>query len=337
MTDIRAVTYSHLIQAENKADAVLRGNNWLSYERADFDCEGQEELLVDGDAIALYIDPARGGTIFEWDLRRYSYNLASVLTRRPEAYHQVLVQGKGEKQAQDDDEVRTIHDGIRIKERALHRHLHYDRYRRACMLDHFLGAGVTLRRFIRCSYHELGDFVEQPYECMIDETNDRLRILLKRDGYLRYNQRLSPFRVEKELTLAAGKDEVAITYQLTNLGNIAASGIFGTEWNINILGGGHNDQAYYDVPGVKLDDWHLDSTGELTDIRQLALGNRHLGIEILLKLTQEVGLWRFPVESICNSESGLEKVYQGSCIVLLLPFTLLPNESLHLGLNWLTQ
>ncbi len=333
MTDIRATTYSHLIQAENKADAVLQGNNWLRWERADFDCDGEDELLVEGDALALYIDPARGGTIFEWDLRRYNYNLASVLTRRPEAYHQALAQGKGKKQVQDDQEVRTIHDDIRIKERGLRRHLHYDRYRRVCMIDHFLGINTTLRKFVRCFYPELGDFAEQSYECMIDETSDRLRILLKRNGHLRYNRRLLPFRIEKELTLVAGKDELAITYQLTNLGNIAASSIFGTEWNFNLLGGGHNDQAYYVVPGVKPNNWHLNATGELFDIQELALGNRRLGIEILLRLTQKVRLWWFPVEAICNSESGLEKVYQGNCLVLLLPFSLSSGESFHLGLN----
>ena len=71
--------------------------------------------------------------------------------------------------------------------------------------------------------------------------------------------------------------------------------------------------------------------------RLLALGNRQLGIEIRVKLSQKVRLWRFPVEAICNSEAGLERVYQGSCLVLLLPFRLTPTESLRLGLSWLPQ
>jgi alpha-amylase len=337
MTDIRAATYTHLIQAENKADSVLHSGGWLGYERADFDCDGLEEVLIEGDAITLSIDPARGGSIFEWDLRRQNYNLSNVLTRRPEVYHQVLIQSKGKKEAQDSHEVRTIHSGIRIKERRLHRHLHYDRYRRVCLLDHFLDADATLRKFACCSYRELGDFVDQPYECAVDETNNGLRILLRRNGSLRYNRRMLPFRVQKELSLSSGRDELGVEYTLTNISNATIDSVFGTEWNINLLGGSHNDQAYYEVPGVKLDDWHLDSTGELFGIQELALGNKYLGIEILLKLTQRVRLWRFPVESICNSESGLEMVYQGSCILVILPFSLPPGESLRLGLNWLTQ
>jgi len=98
----------------------------------------------------------------------------------------------------------------------------------------------------------------------------------------------------------------------------------------------HSNQAYYEVPGVQLTDRHLDSTGELFDIQGLALDNRCLGVDVLLKLTQKVKLWQFPVEAICNSESGLERVYQGSCILVILPFSLSPSESLRLGLNWLT-
>jgi len=202
------------------------------------------------------------------------------------------------------------------------------------MIDHFLGTGVTLRRFIRCSYRELGDFAEQPYVCKVERYSDRLKILLERKGYLRYDRRLLPFMIGKEISLSPGKDELDVKYILTNMSDIVISSIFGTEWNINLLGGGHNDQAYYEVPSVQLDDWHLDSTGELADIHQLALGNRHLGLELLLKLTQKVKLWRFPVEAICNSESGLERVYQGSCILVILPFSLSPSESLRLGLNW---
>lgn len=194
-----------------------------------------------------------------------------------------------------------------------------------------------LPRFARSSYRELGDFVDQCYECLVEETGDRLRIHLKRDGHLKYDRRFLPFRVEKELSLVSGKDELGVEYVLTNTGDAIVQGVFGTEWNINLLGGGHNDQTYYEVPGLQFDDWHLDSTGELSDVEELALGNRQLGIEIRLKLSQKVRLWRFPVEAICNSESGLERVYQGSCLILLLPFSLAHGESLQLGLSWLPQ
>ncbi len=331
MTDIRATTYSHLIQAERKANNILHTGNWLDYESRDFDCDGQDELLIDGDSIALYIDPARGGSIFEWDLRNKGHNLASTLTRRPEAYHKALEEAP---KAQDNQEIKTIHDEIRFKEPNLDQHLHYDSYRRACMIDHFFDAHTTLKKYIRSSYRDLGNFVDRPYQYQIAQTSDKLSIMIERDGHLRYGHSHLPFRISKEVILFPGESDYQVKYTLTNTSDNPIETIFGTEWNINLLGGGHNDQAYYKIPNIQLDDWHLDSTGELDDIDKLILGNSHLGIEITLELSQKAKLWRFPVETICNSESGLERVYQGNCILIILPLRLSPGESTNLDLTW---
>lgn len=335
MNDIRVSTFSNLIRAENKADAVLRSGHWLDYEEVDFDRDGQKELLVESDAVALYIDPARGGSIFEWDLRRYDYNLASVLTRHPEAYHEALLSAR--KKAKGEQKVETIHAGIRMKERGLRRHLHYDRYRRDCLLDHFLSNSASLANFSRSSYLELGDFIEQPYQYRVEMTTTGLKVLLEREGHLHYNRRLLPLKVEKELILLSGEDKLDVNYTLTNTGDTTISSTFGTEWNINLLGGGHSDQAYYYLPRIALDDGHLDSAGEVFDVQELALGNKNAGIEMRLELTPKMRWWRFPVEAICNSEGGLERVYQGSCTMLTLPFHLSPGEKLQLKLKWYTM
>lgn len=331
MTDIRAATYSHLIQAEKKADAVLHQGPWLECDILDFDCDGGEELLVEGNAAAVYIDPARGGSIFEWDLRHRDFNLASTLTRRPEAYHNALTETHKQ---QNGGEARTIHDEIRIKEPGLQHHLHYDSYRRACLIDHFLDNTTTLKKFAHSSHHEIGDFVEQPYRYRAAKSEDRLSISLDRDGRLRLGRTTQPFRVAKKVILQSGNPELYVKYTLTNTSDVTIASTFGTEWNINLLGGGHNDQAYYHSSNRQIDDRHLDSTGELTDIDELILGNRYLDIAMQLTLTQPVRIWRFPVETICNSESGLGRVYQGSCLLILLPFTLAPGSSIDLGLTW---
>jgi hypothetical protein len=223
---------------------------------------------------------------------------------------------------------------LKTREKGLRRHLHYDRYRRACMLDHFLNDRATLAQFSRSSQLELGDFIEKPYQYKVEKTTTGLKVLLEREGHLRYNRRPLPLKVEKELILLSGEDELGVNYTLTNISDAIISSTFGTEWNINLLGGGHSDQAYYHLPGAVLDDWHLDSTGEVFDVQELTLGNKNLGIKIWLELTPKMTWWRFPVEAICNSEGGLERVYQGSCLMLILPFSLTPGKSLHLSLNW---
>jgi hypothetical protein len=132
----------------------------------------------------------------------------------------------------------------------------------------------------------------------------------------------------------SGEEKMDIGYWLKNISDSSIKAVFGSEWNINLLGGGHNEQAYYKVPRVALDDHHLDSQGALADIEQIILGNRHLGIELELMVEPKIRLWRFPVESVSNSEGGIERIYQGSCLVILMPFDLPPAGVAKLGLVW---
>src|SRR5712691_11483936 len=88
---MRSAIYHHLIKAENGADALNVGTEpWQGFVFTDFDRDSQDELLIEGNRQNLYIDPQRGGTLFEWDMRRSMHNLLCVMTRREEGYHQVL-------------------------------------------------------------------------------------------------------------------------------------------------------------------------------------------------------------------------------------------------------
>ena len=346
LADIRATTYSYLVQAESKVDSIIHqprswlgkifrsSRSWLEWQKGDFDGDGKEELLVDGDAFSVYLSPVEGGSIFEWDLRRHSYNLCSTLARRPEAYHRVLTEPPPEKQTGEKSAVPSIHDLIRVKDKDSLRYLVYDKHLRSSLIDYFFSPGTKLEEFANQSYSELGGFVGQPYEFSVEKKGNELKILLWRSGILRINQKSLPFEVHKEIRLVAGEDTMHISYQLKNVSGSSIKAVFGNEWNINLLGGGHNEQAYYRVPEITLDDYHLDSWGELADIEQINLGNRHLGIELELTAMPRVSLWRFPVESVSNSEGGIERIYQESCLVMLLPLDLLPGGIAKLNLAW---
>ena len=109
---------------------------------------------------------------------------------------------------------------------------------------------------------------------------------------------------------------------------------FGSEWNINLLGGGHNPSAYYRVVGQELEDAALDSTGEVTGVSELAVGNSWLDIEMALSTSRPAVFWRFPLETVSGSEAGFERVYQGSSILLQWPVDLPPGESTEIWLEW---
>lgn len=349
LADIRATNYGYLVQAESKADSIIHqprswlgkvfrsSSSWVEWQNLDFDGDGEEEMLVDSDRFSVYLSPAEGGSIFEWDLRRHNYNVSSTLARRPEAYHKVLTESPSEKQKDKVSAVPSIHDLIRVKDQSSLSHLVYDKYLRSSLIDHFFAPGTKLEEFASQSYGELGNFAAEPYEFSVRRKGDEVRVLLRRVGILHIQSQNLPFEVQKEIRLVAGEEKVDISYQLKNISGSSVQAVFGSEWNLNLLGGGHNEQAYYRVPGIALDDHHLDSWGELADVEMIALGNRQLGIELELTARPKIKMWRFPVESISNSEGGIERIYQESCLLAMLWLNLPPGGTDKFNLVWLVK
>ncbi|MBI4236133.1 MAG: DUF1926 domain-containing protein [Chloroflexi bacterium] len=332
LSDLRAATYRHLVEAERLADKALhRSTSWLTLEKTDVDNDGNEELLIDGAAFGLALSPARGGSLVEWDLHRPSFNVLSAVARRPEAYHQDLAGTAAPGAAEG---TRTIHAAALLKDARAARLLSYDRYPRHSLLDHFLAPDTGLDQFAT-SYEDLGDFAGGPYEAsVVEQSRAKLVIAMSRKGSVLQAGQAVPVSVTKTLALEGGKESFRVRYRLQNSGETRAAAVFGVEWNLNLLGGGHNDQAYYETPGFPLQDWHLDSAGALPRLGKVILGNRYLGIRLELLLEPEAEVWRFPVETASNSEAGIEGLYQASCLLVRLPFELEPQQETGITMTW---
>ena len=66
---------------------------------------------------------------------------------------------------------------------------------------------------------------------------------------------------------------------------------------------------------MNLGDHHLDSIGELQNVSALALMHHYFKLDIRLAFDRPATLWRFPIETISNSEGGFERTYQSSCLL----------------------
>lgn len=332
---IRVATYDHLIAAENLADAQRHCGPWVEWWEDDFDRDASPEVRISSDAMNLYFDPADGGSLFEWDWRSRRYNLLNTLSRRPEGYHQDLVEAgrKGETVvAGAEGELETIHTiKVRVKERGLHEKLFYDWYRRSSLIDHFLHPDTSLDDFYRCQYGEVGDFVNQPYRYEMEEGDGCLTLKLTRDGQVWCDEHLAPLRVEKKIEVAANSTDLKATYTLTNTGEEAVNVWFGVELNFAILGGDGPDACYV-LPDQE--NAALNSRGQWEDVSNLRLISKMLGMEIELGFDRPATLWRFPIETISNSEAGFERVYQGSCLLSHWRINLAPERSWQVDL-WL--
>jgi len=336
LTDIRAITYTHLIQAENKADKILhnpgRGFNW---HQADFDGDGRQEILIEGRNYNLYLSTDEGGSIFEWDLRNPAYNLLCSLSRKPEAYHKAILQKDNQSESSaGDKEIASIHDKIRVKDGDFTEYLVYDNLPKNSLIDRFFSRETTLENLEANDYAELGQFTGKVYDAQVENRGPELNVLMKRRAAVNSDTGKGALLLEKSIVLSNQNEKLQFDYQFTNTGSTLIDVIFGSEWNINLLGGGHNSNAYFRLPGSAIDEVRLDSQGQFDNCTRLIMGNRQLGIEIELNVDRPLTLWRFPVETVSNSEGGVEKIYQCSCVVILLPLHIEPGQKLKFKYSW---
>jgi len=223
---------------------------------------------------------------------------------------------------------------VRIKDSDIADWLIYDAIPRSSLIERFLDGRVTLEDYRRYVFDDRGDFAGRPYNCRVVPGIDAMQVYLEREGTLQLPHGPCGISLEKRVALASNDGSLYINYRFLNPGSAAINTLLAGEWNINLLGGGHNEAAYYHIEGRDIADLRLDSSGEITEITRLTMGNRQLGIELELELDRPLTIWHYPVESVSNSEGGLEKIYQCSCVVILLPLMIEPGQSASFSYIW---
>ncbi len=366
---MRMATLSHLIAAEDLADAAAAaaggvgggavgggavggGGSPYGARLVDTDLDSLDEILVTSPGQTVVVDPAEGAGISSWDLRASRVALASVLRRRPEAYHARLVAhdqeaveaalgeteaaavpgghaaavSGGHAAAAAAGAPKTIHDSVNVKEPGLAAFLHYDRHERRSGLVHLLPAdgSTDVRHFVDATYEELGDFVEGSFQT-ITIADDQL--VLRRLGNVGLGGTDRPLVVTKTYRFDGNRmsPTLALEVEVENPGDSAVSFELAVEWNINLLGGGHNPAAYYDSDSGERSPH--DVAGEVASASRLAFGNDYEGVRIEASLEPAARLTWYPVETVSNSEGGFERVYQGSSLLFRWPIALAPGEA----------
>jgi alpha-amylase len=314
---LRHGLYENLIQAEALYDAERHGEEkWVDAERVDFNGDGDEEVILKNPE-AVFVFSSRGGSLLEMDYRPKAFNILNTLTRRKEGYHQKL---ESQREAKA-EKVRTIHEIFDAKEGALEQYLHFDRYRRASFLDHFIAGPIDVESVRRSLHEEVGDFIGEPYDIRIEEGVNGIHF--SRSGGIR-NGRISPVRVEKEFLTSLDKSMLKASYHIASEDLKKWETSFGIEFNINLLAGNAPDR-FYEIPGCELEDRRLASMGRCSNVSEVLMIDEWNGIKVGLKTDRGGSLLRFPVETVSLSESGFERVYQGSCLILYWPLELEPG------------
>lgn len=311
---LRQAVHHHLCSALTICDHEQRGSGpWAYCHQEDLDRDGHTELLLANSSLDALVHPAYGGSVSQLYLRGPRFNLADCLTRRREAYHLHLAQ---QPPAQSQDEgVASIHDRVAFKEKGLDEHLIYDWYHRGMFQDHLLPPEATLAAFRRAAYPEWGDLVDQPYRVLeLGAEGDRAWCRLERQGHLWAPEGPVRLRVVKTYTLGPG-GRLRVDYRLEpGEGELPGGVRLGVELNFTLLSAQDPSRRVETAAGEVLP---LDRAVEAGPVEGLVLVSETEGLRVEVGLSRPAAVWLWPVETVSQSEEGLERTYQGSSLTLL--------------------
>lgn len=290
--ELRKSAYSSLIEAEKTTRQ--KGIFIPSIVRVDFDMDGQEEYLYQGQEVNAYLH-ARGARIFELDHLRKPWNYLDTLSRRPEPFHTDEVRGMG-----------------------------YDEHMRHAFLDHFISPETTLEEFASSTYQELGDFVEGNFS-VTDLDKDHATITLRRDGTVKVGRRSVPLAIEKTYTF--GRSGFSVTYRLRNDDTRDLTVRFAPEVNISFRSSEVEDLRIAVRERGNRPAEISPGQREIEAALEVLFNDLYNGASLSLSPEGKANFWSFPVYSWGNGPRGLTAYYSSNCIVGLYDVTMDSGES----------
>jgi 4-alpha-glucanotransferase len=254
--------------------------------------------------LIAYAAPARGGMLYELDVRAIQHNLLATIQRRPEVYHRKVRAGS----KTEHGTAASIHDRVVFKQEGLENRLAYDVYPRKSMLDHFFDLDISLDAVARGEAMERGDFVALPYQAKLRRGSEKAQVQMTRDG----NAWGVPLTITKALTLNSGEDQFQVTYLIEGLPP-GRPFHFASEWNFAGMPSGADDRFFFNEHGSRLGQ--LGTQLDLQQVGFVGLIDQWLGISGQLAFNRPTGIWAFPIETVSQSEAGFEAVHQSVCVM----------------------
>lgn len=281
---LREANYTNLIMAENTASRILR-KGLLEIVRADFDHDGEQELIAETKDLNMYLKPSQGAGIFELDYKPKALNLQDVLSRKPEAYHNKITPSFRKEAASHI----SIHEIDKKANFDVRKALIYDEYQRNSFLLRLMDSfkEEMVRDGKRGDY---GDILTGQYS-LADAVSrkGRISITFQKDAFFSN----AHFNILKKISL--NKCGSLIEYEIEiflKIGNW--HGYAGMEFCISIL------DADFTRRG---DEWTVI--------------DKHRKLELNFAARPAALWWSGLLETVSQSETSYELIPQG---VILFPY-----------------
>ena len=304
---LRSAVFENLIQADHwLKEAEKKGSkkNLISIRVEKL--ESGPRYRIEQKDLVSFFNPAYGAALEELDTIPKSVNLMCNLQRRKEIYHEVALNKL--KKGSDADKPLSIHDMLGSKQDDLEKYLFYDTNRRLSLVDHFFRAPVTQEEFAKSSYAEIGDFVGTPYKPVMSAKKSGQELCFERKGNVSVHGKKYPVTIKKAVS-PKGSSSLGVRYSITNESAKDLDCAFGIEFNFSI--GETNAMKGLHEKNIK--EWIFNDSWR--------------GIWIEIRSKEPMELITAPVETISESESGLEKTYQELGAIFQKNIHLKPKET----------
>jgi alpha-amylase len=284
---LRRAVYANLIEAEQLAQQA-RGAA-PSIEALDSDADGREELRIRNRVMSLVVDPFEGGAVTEWSLYGPRLNLLDTLSRRYEPYHETL-RGKSLSAVGAEGVPASIHDTLGVKQQDLAASLAYDDHRRSAFLDYGLQAMPTLTEVTRSAWGERRLWSCGPYRTEPSPRDPGAQ----GDLSVSMIRRLAEGRLRKTIRAAADGPTLECLYHVEGV----RAPVVALEFNFSL-----RDARY------------LTEAGTHPALSEFSLEESSAGVAVHASIEPAALLMHFPIETVSESEGGLERTYQGMCVM----------------------
>lgn len=313
---LRRAVKGALLESERllaEAGAVPAPGAWCG----DGNGDGSDEVLVRTRELSVTVAPARGGVLTELGYLPRAIDLADVLTRRPEAYHERLraAAGEGGIPGTSAPEAETA-PGLETL-------LRYDELRRASLIDALFAPEGSIDPVApwAASRALLG---RAAFDARVVDDDGGVTIHMTRvasdeDGV----------KVDKDLRVAGA--HLTARYHVAT----GQAGRWGVQWNLALSAGDAPGRYLrWEAPGPPAEGWpSLASAGRLAGSEGITLVDEWVGVEAQLTCSPRAEVAWGPVETISVSEAGFERIYQGLALLLLWPLGGRDGEEMEVTLR----
>jgi alpha-amylase len=271
---LRNAVYHELIEADTLLERVTREPGaWVDVATADYNLDARQEVKLSNHRLAAFLSPATGGHMYELDVRANGVNLLATLNRRPEPYHQRIIDFGRNVESDEDADLASISRDVKFKQPDLDKKIVYDNWPHKSLVDLFLQPQLTFDEFRR-GEGLIGDFATGTYEASIRKGEQKIAVEMRRRGAV---SGLTG-EIRKIVVMSADRpNEILIQYQVSGFAKDVPLHL-AVELNFAAMPGGASDRYYYDSTGQRLGT--LDATLDLASADRLSLVDEWLGLDV---------------------------------------------------------